>query len=225
MKDLSPTRPKFITYYRVSTDKQGRSGLGLDAQIAAAQQYKQRSGGEIIETFKEVETGKRNHRPELLKALALCRQKKAILIIAKLDRLSRNLAFIANLIESNVEFVACDMPEADKTMLQIMAVFAEHESDAISKRTKEALAAAKARGQKLGSPRHGSRQATAARKVQAAQFREGVYPIARQLKDRGLTLRQIAQELNERHIRTCNNRAWYPMTVSRLLHDQGKEIL
>jgi DNA invertase Pin-like site-specific DNA recombinase len=149
--------------------------------------------------------------------LALCRQKKAILIIAKLDRLSRNLAFIANLMESRAEFVACDMPEANKLTLHIMAAMAQHEREATSKRTKEALAAAKARGKTLGSPNPGSRQGTQAWVQHAEQFRSGVYPLARQLRDRGLTLRQIAQELNERHIMTCNNRAWYPGTVNRLL--------
>lgn len=209
--------PKFVAYYRVSTDKQGRSGLGLDAQTATVETYARRSGGEIIATFREIESGKRNDRPELLKALALCRQKKAILVIAKLDRLSRNLAFIANLMESRAEFVACDMPEANKLTLHIMAAMAQHEREATSKRTKEALAAAKARGQILGSPNPGSEQGTQAWVEQAHQFRSGVYPLARQLRDRGLTLRQIAQELNERHIQTCNNRAWYPATVNRLL--------
>ena len=217
MSDPTPTRPKFVAYYRVSTDKQGRSGLGLEAQIATIENHGQRSGGEIIATFQEVESGKRNDRPKLLKALALCRQKKAILIIAKLDRLSRNVAFIANLMESNVEFIACDMPEANKLTLHIMAAMAQHEREATSKRTIEALAAVKARGQKLGSPNPGSRQATAARVVQAEQFRQGVYPIARQLRDRGLTLRQVADEMNERHIKTCNNRVWYAQTVNLLL--------
>jgi DNA invertase Pin-like site-specific DNA recombinase len=217
MADPAPTQPKFVAYYRVSTDKQGRSGLGLEAQTATVQAYAQRCGGHIIETFPEVESGKRNDRPQLLKALALCRQKKAVLIIAKLDRLSRNVAFIANLMESGVEFVACDMPEANKLTLHIMAAMAQHEREATSKRTKEALTAAKARGQKLGSPRPGSKQATAARSTQAMQFRQGVYPIVHQLRERGLTLREVAQELNERHIKTCNNRVWYAQTVRLLL--------
>ena len=115
--------PKFVSYYRVSTDKQGRSGLGLEAQFAAVQQHTQRSGGEIVGSFQEVESGKHSDRPALQNALEMCKRKKAVLLIAKLDRLSRNLAFIANLIESGVEFVACDNPTASKTMSQMMAVF------------------------------------------------------------------------------------------------------
>lgn len=217
MYDSPPIPPKFVAYYRVSTDKQGRSGLGLEAQQAAVEGYTRNKGGQIIAAFEEIETGKRNNRPELLKALALCRQKKAVLVIAKLDRLSRNLAFIANLMESDVEFVACDMPEANKLTLHIMAAMAQHEREATSKRTTEALAAAKARGQKLGSPRPGNRQATEAREAQSKQFRQTVYPIARQLRDRGLTLRQVADELNQRHIKTCNNRLFYAQTVKLIL--------
>ena len=198
--------------------------MGLEAQAAAVEGHVARCGGLILASFEEVETGKRADHPQLLAALQLCRQKKAVLLIAKLDRLSRNLAFIANLMESGAEFVACDNPAANKTMLQMMAVFAEHERDAISKRTKEALQAAKARGQKLGSPRPGHARATKARAEQARAeqapgFRAGVIPLARQLRERGLTLRQIAAELNQRHIRTCNNRAWHPATVGRLFKE------
>lgn len=217
MTETAPPRPQFVAYYRVSTDKQGRSGLGLEAQTATVERHARQRGGDLMATFQEIESGKRNDRPELLKALALCRQKKAVLVIAKLDRLSRNVAFIANLMESKVEFVACDMPEANQLTLHIMAAMAQHEREAISKRTKEAMAAKKARGHQFGSPRPGNRQATEARTVQAQQFREGVYPLARQLQERGLTSRQIAQELNERHIKTCNNRVWHSMTVGRLL--------
>ncbi len=223
MTNHTTPRPRFVAYYRVSTDKQGRSGLGLEAQTATVETYAQRSGGDLLASFHEVESGKRNDRPELLKALALCRQRKAVLIIAKLDRLSRNVAFIANLMESRVEFIACDMPEANKLTLHIMAAMAQHEREATSKRTKEALTAAKARGQKLGSPNPGNRQGTEAREAQAQQFRDGVYPMAQQLRERGLTLRQIAQELNERHIKTCNNRAWYAQTVNRLLNSQAED--
>jgi DNA invertase Pin-like site-specific DNA recombinase len=117
------------------------------------------------------------------------------------------------------------MPEANELTLHIMAAMAQHERKATSQRTKDALAAAKARGQKLGSPRPGSRQGNEVWAAQAEKFRENVYPLVRQLKDRGLTLRQIAQELNERHIRTCNNRVWYAATVSRLLNDQANEAV
>ena len=167
---------KFVAYYRVSTDKQGRSGLGLEAQLATVENYAARSGGDIIASFQEVESGKRSDRPELLKALALCRQKKATLIIAKLDRLSRNVAFIANLMESRVEFVACDMPEANKLTLHIMAAMAQHEREATSQRTKEALQAAKARGQRLGNPRPDIPAINKAWKEEARQHRALHYP-------------------------------------------------
>ena len=212
----------FVAYYRVSTDQQSQSGLGLDAQIAAVQQHTERSGGELLDSFQEVESGKRSDRPELDKALKLCRHKKAILLIAKLDRLSRNLAFIANLIESGVEFVAADNPHANKTMLQMMAVFAEHERDAISTRTKEALKAAKARGQKLGNPRPDIAKMHRHRAETARQFREGAYPLISQLRGQGHTLRAIADHLNERGIRSQNNRHWHSEAVRLVLlrHDE-----
>ena len=219
MPQITTKQPQFIAYFRVSTQKQGNSGLGLEAQTATIESHARGKGGEIIASFQEIESGKRNDRPELAKALALCRQKKAVLIIAKLDRLSRNVAFIANLMESRVEFIACDMPEATKLTLHIYAAIAEHEREATSKRTRDALQAAKARGQKLGSPRPGSAQATAARAQQARQFREGVYSIAQLLRQRGLTLRQIADEMNERNIKTCNDCHWHGASVGRLLKD------
>jgi DNA invertase Pin-like site-specific DNA recombinase len=217
------TQPRqFVAYYRVSTDKQGRSGLGMDAQTTAVQQHQQRSGGEIIAAFQEVESGKHSDRPQLQAALKLCRQKKAVLLIAKLDRLSRNLAFIANLIESQAEFVACDNPHASKTLLQMMAVFAEHERDAISQRTKDALQAAKARGQKLGNPRPDLVKIHHQRADQSRQFREGVYPLIKQLRDDGMTLRAVADHLNERGIKSQNDRLWHLEAVRLVLlrHDE-----
>ena len=219
MSQIATKQPRFVAYFRVSTQKQGISGLGLEAQTATVESHAREKGGEIIASFQEVESGKRNDRPELHKALALCRKQKATLIIAKLDRLSRNVAFIANLMESRVEFIACDMPEATKLTLHIYAAIAEHEREATSKRTKDALQAAKARGQKLGSPRPGSAQATAARADQAREFRAGVYGRARELRDRGLPLRKIAEEMNERGIKTCNDRGWHGASVGRLLKD------
>ena len=213
---MTPTH-RFVSYYRVSTDKQGRSGLGLDAQFAAVQQHIKRSGGALIESFQEIETGKHSDRPELQSALKLCRQKKAVLVIAKLDRLSRNLAFIANLMESGVDFVACDMPTANKTMLQIMAVFAEHEREMISQRTKDALQAAKARGQKLGNPRPDVPQMNQRRAETTRQFREAIYPRIRQLRDSGLTFRAIAEHLNESGTRSQNNRQWHSEAVRLVL--------
>jgi len=142
---------KFIAYYRVSTERQGQSGLGLDAQRTAVLSHITGTS-ELIAEFTEIESGKKNDRPQLAAALASCKKQKAKLIIAKLDRLARNVAFIANLMESGVEFIAADNPHANKLMLHMLAAFAEHEREQISKRTKDALAAAKARGTRLGNP-------------------------------------------------------------------------
>jgi DNA invertase Pin-like site-specific DNA recombinase len=148
---------RFVAYYRVSTDRQGRSGLGLEAQQKAVRDYLDGGAWEIVAEFVEVESGKRADRPELARALDACRKHKARLVIAKLDRLSRNLAFIATLMDSGVEFVAVDNPHANKLTIHILAAVAEHEREMISERTKAALAAAKARGKKLGTPGPGRR--------------------------------------------------------------------
>lgn len=141
---------RFIAYFRMSTVRQGRSGLGLEAQQEAVRQYLASVGGVVVAQFTEVETGKRNARPELEKAKAACRKHKAKLVIAKLDRLSRNVAFIAALMDGNVEFVAVDNPHAARLTLHILAAVAEHEAEAISQRTIAALQAAKRRGVVLG---------------------------------------------------------------------------
>src|ERR1700720_1769287 len=139
---------QFAAYYRVSTDRQGKSGLGIEAQQAAVRGYLGQATPSA--EFTEIETGKRNDRPELERALALCRKRKAKLVIAKLDRLSRNLAFIAALMDSSVEFVAVDNPHATRLTLHILAAVAEHEREMIAQRTKAALQAAKVRGVRLG---------------------------------------------------------------------------
>ena len=141
-------RGRFIAYYRVSTDKQGKSGLGLDAQRKAVIDYLDGGKWTLLDEFTEIESGKRNDRPELEKALAACKKHRAKLVIAKLDRLSRNLAFIAMLMDRKVDFVCCDNPTATKFTIHILAAV---EPDAISARTKAALAAAKANGKRLGN--------------------------------------------------------------------------
>jgi DNA invertase Pin-like site-specific DNA recombinase len=221
---MTADRP-FVAYYRVSTDKQGKSGLGLEAQIAAVQQHTKRSGSEIAAAFQEVETGKHSDRPQLQAALKLCRQKKAVLVIAKLDRLSRDPDFIGSLLKAEIDFVACDMPTANKLTIRIMAAIAEHEREATSQRTKEALQAAKARGQKLGNPRPNMAKIHSQRTHHARQFRESVYPLIKQLKDEGKTLRAIADYLNERGIRSQNNRQWHLEAVRLVLlrHDETAE--
>jgi DNA invertase Pin-like site-specific DNA recombinase len=141
-----------VAYYRVSTPRQGQSGLGLEAQEASVTDYSRRGGHRILASYREVESGKRADRPELIKALAHAKRARAILIIAKLDRLARNVAFLANLLESGAEFLACDNPTANRLTIHILAAVAEDEARRISERTKAALAAYKARGGQLGTP-------------------------------------------------------------------------
>ena len=142
---------KFVAYFRVSTDRHGKSGLGLEAQRQAVMAYLNGGSWALVDEFTEVESGKRNDRPQLAAALAACKKLKAKLVIAKLDRLGRNLAFIATLMESGVEFVAVDNPHANKLTVHILAAVAQHEREMISERTKVALAAAKRRGKRLGN--------------------------------------------------------------------------
>lgn len=147
---MTPETP-VVTYLRVSTDRQGQSGLGLEAQRAAVAAYV--AGRPVLGEFVEVESGRKDDRPQLAAALALCRQRRAVLVIAKLGRLARSVAFISNLMASGVEFVAADMPQANRLTVHILAAVAEHEREMIAQRTKAALAAAKARGTRLGNPR------------------------------------------------------------------------
>jgi len=214
---------RYVAYYRVSTTRQGISGLGLEAQRKAVEDYLAGNGTEIVDEFVEIESGKRNDRPELAKALAACRnggRNKAVLVIAKLDRLARNVAFIANMLESGVEFVAVDMPEADRSFLQIAAVFAEWEGRKISQRTKEALAAAKARGIKLGSPcpEKGGALGRAVQMEKAELFAGNVLPLLRELQDNGVgTYYGLAKALRMRGIPTARGGRWEATTVRNLL--------
>lgn len=213
----------FVAYYRVSTDKQGVSGLGLEAQTHAVESFVARSGGEILAAFSEVESSKTAKREKLEQALALCRTQKAVLVIAKLDRLARNTAFVANLLESGVEFIACDLPEANKLTLHIMAAIAEHEREMISKRTKEALAMAKNRGQKLGNPRPDIAAMNRSWSQKAKAQREAVLPLIQNFYEQGESLSSIANTLNERGIKTCNGRSWYASSVKNVLRDVMKK--
>jgi DNA invertase Pin-like site-specific DNA recombinase len=215
---------RFVSYLRVSTERQGQSGLGLEAQRAAIAVYT--SGrGELVAEFVEVESGKRSDRPELEKALAEAKRAGAVLVIAKLDRLARNVAFIATLIERKIEIAACDMPEANRVFLHIMAAMAEHEAQAISDRTKAALAAAKARGQALGwsIPGRQDEQRDAARKgatrnAEKADRHAGtVRPLIASLQAQGMSLRAIAAELNARNVKTARGGDWHAMTVRNAL--------
>ena len=203
-------RGKFVAYYRVSTDKQGKSGLGLDAQRKAVVDYLDGGKWTLLDEFTEIESGERNDRPELEKALAACRKHRAKLVIAKLDRLSRNLAFIAMLMDRKVDFVCCDNPTATKFTIHILAAVAEHERDAISARTKAALAAAKANGKKLGNYR---RIAEAKQRATAARA-EAVRPAVTETMH--LSTQAAADELNRRGITTASGTKWHAMQVHRV---------
>lgn len=214
----------YVTYLRVSTDRQGKSGLGLDAQRKAVADHVA-GKGEITAEYVEIESGKKNDRPQLARALAEAKRIGAVLLIAKLDRLARNVAFIANLLEAGVEIAAADMPEANRFLLHVMAAVAEHEAQAISDRTRAALAAAKARGVALGwsIPGRAEEQRQAARKGaernarKADQHAANVLPIIRQIAAPGASLRQIADELNTRGIKTARGGLWYAATVRNIM--------
>lgn len=206
---------RFVAYYRVSTDRQGRSGLGLEAQREAVRNYVAQRGGLVLAEFTEVETGKRSDRPELAGALETCRRHKATLVIAKLDRLARNMAFVANLMEGRADFVAADMPHADKFTIHIFAALAEEEGRRISQRTKAALAAAKARGVRLGAT--GALLAERYRAEANAQASE-LAPVVIELRRSGVTtVRGLAAALNARAIPTAGGGPWRAGTVHRLL--------
>jgi DNA invertase Pin-like site-specific DNA recombinase len=194
------TAPFFIAYYRVSTDRQGASGLGLDAQRQTVADHVARSGGALLAEFTEIESGARKKRPQLHAALAECQRRKATLIIAKLDRLGRNVAFIAALMESGAEFVAADNPQATRLLLHLLAAFAEHEREQIIQRTKDALAAAKRRGVVLGA----NGRALGARNHDAAEvFAESLRDTVTAIRAEGhTTVRAIASELNRRAVAT-----------------------
>lgn len=216
---------KFVAYYRVSTAKQGRSGLGLDAQRKAVTDYLNGGAWELVGEFVEVESGKRNNRPQLEQALSLCELTGATLIVAKFDRLSRNAAFLLTLRDSGAAFLAADMPDANNLTVGIMALVAQQEREEISKRTKAALAAAKARGVKLGgNPQNladGRKGAEASAKVRAQTSAERAAKVRKHveaLKAEGaISLRQIAAGLNKRGITTPRGGTWSAVQVQRVL--------
>lgn len=205
---------KFVSYLRVSTNRQGVSGLGLDAQRQTVASYLAGNAGELLDEFVEVESGAKNSRPILDAALEACRRNKAVLVIAKLDRLARNVAFISQLMETRVEFVACDAPYANRLMLHILSAFGEHEREQISARTKAALAAAKARGVKLG--KNGKNLARQNRNA-AIEFAEGIRSEFEALflaQDRTLT--SVAEQLNLSEIPTREGMRWTATQVARV---------
>src|SRR5436189_2384678 len=191
---------RFVAYYRVSTDRQGRSGLGLDAQRDAVMRHVASHDGEVIADFCEIESGKRSDRPQLAAAIAAAKKAKATLIIAKLDRLARNVHFISGLMESGVDFVAADNPHANKLMVHMLAAVAEHEREQISQRTKDALTAAKARGIKLG--RNAADRLAPAYRAAAVERARKLAPLLAELKGAGMSARRMAAELTARGVPT-----------------------
>jgi len=218
---------KFVSYIRVSTMKQGASGLGLEAQKEAISRYLNGGNWELLSEFVEVESGKKADRPELTRALKHCQMTGATLIIAKLDRLSRDLHFISSLQKAGIEFIACDMPSANKFTVHIFAALAEHEREMISQRTRAALAALKARGAKLGKPENltraaackGAVNASKARTVKADDFAGQVGPMVEAYQAEGMSLNAIAAKLNTDSILTARGKSgsWTPTAVKNLL--------
>lgn len=231
---------KLIGYIRVSTQKQGTSGLGLDAQLKAVSDYAAANQGEIVQIYREVESGRKDDRPEFAKALAHAKRIKARLVLAKLDRLSRDVHFVSGLTKSGVDFVACDNPHANKLTIHLLAVMAEWEVDCIKERTKAALQAAKARGVLLGSARpghwegrehqrqqgaaKGSEAAAANRRALAAPIYSAALPIVKRMHDEGESLQAIADTLNAEGLTTVRGSVWSKMQVSRLIAQAGLSI-
>jgi DNA invertase Pin-like site-specific DNA recombinase len=222
---------KFISYYRVSTQKQGKSGLGLEAQKDSVADYLNGGRWQLLAEFTEIESGKRNDRPQLAEALALCRIHNATLVVAKLDRLARNVAFISSLLEANVDFVAVDLPQANRLTIHILAAVAEAEAEAISTRTKLALAAAKRRGVKLGGDRgniaaegvKGRKASAAVRTANAQRRANDLLPVIQAIQAEGkVSLQAIADSLNEKGILTPRGAQFMPTSVARLLAIGGR---
>jgi DNA invertase Pin-like site-specific DNA recombinase len=218
---------KFVSYLRVSTDKQGRSGLGLEAQREAVFRYLNGGQWKLLAEYVEVESGKRNSRPQLQAAISHAKATGAKLVIARLDRLARNLHFVSSLQERGVDFVAADMPDANRLTVHIIAAVAEAVGRTISENTKTALAAAKARGVKLGNPNGaralrgkqvGNAHAVAKLKADAAQRALDLAGIVNSLRSKGFTgVRSLAVALNEQGIPAPRGETWHPTAVSRLL--------
>ena len=216
---------QFVAYYRVSTDKQGRSGLGLDAQRTAVANYLNGGKWHLFAERTEIESGSNDDRPELANAISLCKKHKATLVIAKQDRLARRVAFVANLMETGVPFVVADHPNASPFELHIRAAVDEEEKRRIGERTRAALQAARARGQRLGwsnparvDQRTASARGAKSNRARADRFALNSLPVVREVQAAGIkTLQDIADALNRRGIKTRRGGAWHPSTVRNLL--------
>lgn len=211
---------KVVAYYRVSTQKQGRSGLGLEAQREAVRRYVAEHSAELLAEFQDIETGKGSNalekRPGLREAVALAKKKRATLLIAKLDRLARNVHFVSGLMETGVQFRCCDFPTADRTMIHIYAAMAEHEGRRISQRISEALQAKKAAGKPVGNPRS-LQPLNGVRAADAAQFAAKLGPTLAAYQAQGMTQRQMVEQLNAVGVLTARGGTWSLMQLQRVL--------
>lgn len=222
-----------VAYFRVSTKRQGESGLGLEGQAAAVEAFAKQTGKQIVARYLEVESGRKSDRPQLVKALAHARRSKGTLTVAKLDRLSRDVEFLARVMNSGCDFVACDNPTANRLTLHVLAAVADDEARRISERTKAGLAALKARGVKLGSARPGhwdgnedarlkglAKARTVAAEVrseQADQAYADIFTLVTEWRASGITLAGIAEKLNADGHTTRRGKPWNPVQVSRVL--------
>jgi len=228
---------KAVAYYRVSTQRQGISGLGLDAQQTIVERHVRAHAGQIVAAYIEIETGRRNDRPQLIEALRHSRALGATLLVARLDRLARNVAFTSALLESGADFVACDNPHANKLTIHILAAIAEYESELISAQTKAAMAAAKKRGRVFGAhdPRCGrgwlsrtgrlteiQKLALLERQRRARDFRGRIVPIVRAMRQKGMKYSDIAETLNESGSKTRTGRQWTRDRLQAVMTDAVK---
>ena len=219
----------FVSYLRVSTGVQARSGLGIEAQRHAVLDFLNGGKWELLKEFVEVESGKRDDRPELAQALAMCRLRGATLLIAKLDRLSRDAHFLLSLQKASVRFVACDMPHADNFTVGILAMVAQKEREMIARRTRDALAAARRRVVSLGGDRgnlpsvcrDGARASAIVRSAEARQRASDLSPVLNSMKAEGCSLNEMAKRLNAEGVKTARGKDWQATQVARVLEKIG----
>jgi DNA invertase Pin-like site-specific DNA recombinase len=221
---------QYVAYYRVSSAQQGFSGLGLEAQRASVQQFVEKQSGKLVAEFSEIKSGWKSKRPQLAEALRVCRMRRAVLVIARLDRLARNVALISGLMESDLEFVAVDFPLASRLTIHMLAAIAEYESKLLSRRIKAAFAAARARGikmsgagRKFGHVRTAVTASVAARRAKATARALDIVPTIRDLREQKKTLSEIAEELTRLRIRTPRNRVWTRQGVRNILRRAARE--
>lgn len=224
---------KYISYLRVSTAKQGKSGLGLEAQRNVIDDHVHRGNWTVLNEFIEVESGRNDDRIQLKKALEACERTGAKLLVAKLDRLSRDLAFIANIMKTRVEFIACDFPDANRLTIHILSAMAEYERELISNRIKGALKAAKARGKKLGNPQNLNSDAakkgrflgTQSGQHKADEHAQRVYETIKGYTDKGMSLNGIARQLTESKVLTSRGKdcKWTATAVKNVIQRVEKK--